>query len=88
MQNVKKKLDLSHSIGPFSFTVWLYRVTLTPAAIGIINIAALCAHVQYHLHLSPHDTKSIPLKTCLAVQNELTVRSHGEALFMCVFLPG
>lgn len=51
------------------FTVWLRRVTLTPSAIGIINNAALCAHVQYHLHLSLHDTKSIPLKTCMAVQN-------------------
>lgn len=34
----------------------------TPAAIAIINNAPPYTHIQYYLHLSQHDTESIPLK--------------------------
>lgn len=47
---------------------WFYRLTHnsdflpTPAAIAIINNTPLYTHIQYYLHLSQHDTESIPLK--------------------------
>lgn len=67
----------------------LYRLTHnsdfppTPAVTAIINNAPLRTHMQYYLHLSQHDTESIPLKVMVGCAKWTDCQASWKDIIYC-----